>query len=165
MGSPNGYKCFSPFLNHYFVYADVTFSESFFYFKSPSYSIKSPCNTIDIPSLVNILVICDLLGVPCMPSISTPPSLQVYSRCHSPQQPLSDSTQVPTIVSPPHPIIESFVPQNDLLIAPQRGIRSTHNISPHSITLSYHRLSSPLYMMSHYFPLFHCLFVPFLRVF
>jgi len=67
--SQERYKCFSPSLNHYFVYADVTFNESTFYFQSHSHSTESPSHIADIPSIVNILVICDLPGVPCMPSV------------------------------------------------------------------------------------------------
>jgi len=137
--SQKGYKCFSPSLNRYFVSTNVTFNKSSIYFKSSSHSTESPSNIVNIP------MICDLLGVPCTPLVSAPPSLQVYSRRHRPQQPSSDSPQVPTNVSPPDPTIESPLPPSDLPIALRKGICSTCNPSPHYIVLNYHRLSSPFY--------------------
>jgi len=115
--SQERYKCFSPSLNRYFVCADVTFNEFSFYYKSFSPSTESPSNTVNFLSLVNILMLCDLPGVPCTLSVSAPPPLQVYSRRHRPQQPGSDSPQVPTIVSPPDPTIESSLPPSNLPIA------------------------------------------------
>jgi len=91
-------------------------------------------------------MICDLPSVACTPSVSVPPSLQVYSRRHCPQKPVSDSPQVPTTVSPPDPTTESPFPPSDLPIALRKGICFTGNPSPHYIALSYHRLSSPFYV-------------------
>jgi len=47
---------------------------------------------------------------------------------------------VPTTLSPPALTLES-----DLPLALRKGMRSTHNPSPHYIALSYHRLSLPFY--------------------
>jgi len=144
--SQKGYKCFSPSLNRYFVYVGVTFNESCFYFKSHSYSTESPSNIVIVPSIVNILVLCDLLGVPCSSLVSSPPLIQVYNYRHRPQQPSSDSTQVPIIVSPPDPTIESPLQTNDLPIALRKGICSTRSPFPYYIAWSYNRLSSPFYI-------------------
>jgi len=66
--SQKGYKCFSPSLNCYFIFADVTFSDSSLYFKfCPSPSMSSS-NQVNIP-----------LVVPSAPKDSPPPpTLQVY---------------------------------------------------------------------------------------
>ena len=47
---------------------------------------------------------------------------------------------MPTTLSPPALTLESNLP-----IALRKGMRSTHNSSPHYISLSYHRLSLPFY--------------------
>jgi len=110
---PKRIQVFFPSLNCYFVSADVTFNESSFYYKSSSHSTESPSNTVDFPNPINILMICDIPGVPCMPSVSVPPPLQVYSHRHRPQQPASDSPQVPTTMSPPGPTTKSPFPPSD----------------------------------------------------
>jgi len=127
MRSQKGYKCFSPSLNHYYVFADVTFNESYFYFKSSSHSTDSPSNIVNIPNTVNIPMICDLSCMSYTLSVSAPPPLQVYSRRHRPQQPSSDSTQVLTIMSLPDLTIESPLPPSDLPIYLRKGICSRHN--------------------------------------
>jgi len=73
-------------------------------------------------------MICVLPGVPCRPSVFAPLPLQVYSRCHCPQQQASDSPQVPTSVSLPNPTTKSPLPPSDLPIALRKGICSTHVI-------------------------------------
>jgi len=83
--SQKGYKCFSPFLNHYFVSANVTFVEFSLYFNSQSLPL-TPSNSNNSPSTFNVPIVCDPLIVSSSPSIPTPqsasppPSLQVYSR-------------------------------------------------------------------------------------
>jgi len=47
---------------------------------------------------------------------------------------------VATTLSPP-----TLTPEFDLPIPLRKGMRSTRNLSPHYIALSYHRLSLPFY--------------------
>ena len=72
--SQKGYKCFSLSLNYYFISANVTFTESSFYFKSLFSLPMSPSEQ------VRILVVFD---PPVMSSVlkdSHPPLSQVYIR-------------------------------------------------------------------------------------
>ena len=114
--SQRGYKCFSPFLNRYFVSADVTFNEFSFYFKSQS-SPLTPSNPDNSSNTFNIPIVCDPLTV-SSPSVlapqspAAPPPLQVYSRRNRSQPPPCDSTPVPTTLSPP-----ALTPESDLPIA------------------------------------------------
>ena len=87
LGSPRpqkGYKCFYPFLNRYFVSANVTFDEFSHYVKSQS-SPLTPSNPNNFPSTFNVPIVCDPLTVSSSPlvrapqSASPPPPLQVYS--------------------------------------------------------------------------------------
>ena len=75
--SQKRYKCFSVLLNRYFIYADVTFTESSFYFKFSSSLVSSYNQT-------HISIVCDS---PVMSNVPTelPPSppLKVYSRHQS----------------------------------------------------------------------------------
>jgi len=103
--SQKGYKCFSPFLNRYFVSADVTFDEFSLYFKSQTSPLtpSSPDNSF---TTFNVPFVCDPLTVSSSPSVpapqsASPPPLQVYSRRNRSQLPPCDSTQVPTALSPP----------------------------------------------------------------
>ena len=89
-------------------------------------------------------------SIPAPQSASPPQPFQVYSRRNRSQPPPCDSTQVPTTLSPP-----ALTPESDLPIALRKGMRSTHNPSPHYIALSYHRLSLPFYT---------CLFSPFVTI-
>jgi len=102
---------FSPFLNRYFVYADVTFDEFSIYFKSQS-SHLSPFNPINTPRTFNVPFACDPLTVSPPPSIPVPQSASPPPPC--------DSTQVPTTLSPP-----ALTPKSDLPIALQKGMCST----------------------------------------
>ena len=71
--SQKGYKCFSPFLNRYFVSADVTFDEFSLYFKSQS-SPLTPSNPDNSPSTFNVPIVCDPLIVSSSPSVPAPHS-------------------------------------------------------------------------------------------
>jgi len=51
--SQNGYKCFSHFLNHYFLSTDVTFTESPLNFKSSPSPSASPNDQFNIPIVCN----------------------------------------------------------------------------------------------------------------
>ena len=142
--SQKGYKCFSPFLNRYFVSADVTFDEFSRYFKSQT-SPLPPSSSDTSSHTFNVPLVCDPLTVSSSPSVpapqsASPPPLQVYSRRNRSQLPPCDSTQVPTALSPP-----ALTPESDFPIALRKGMRSTRNPSPHYIALSYHRLSLPFY--------------------
>jgi len=133
--SQKGYKCFSPSLNCYFISADVSFTESSFYFKSLSSPIASSSSQIHIP------VVCDSPVMSSVPIESPPsPPLKIYSRRQTFRRPPSDSPLVPDLPSPPALTVEP-----DLPIAIRKGIRSTRNPSPHYTALSYHRLSPPFY--------------------
>jgi len=63
---------FCPSLNCYFIFADVTLTESSLYFKSLSSPPVSPSKPVHITVLV-------LFSVPTNPS--PPPNLQVYRHC------------------------------------------------------------------------------------
>ena len=133
--SQKGYKCFSPSLNHYFISANVTFIESSLYFKSLSSPPVSSSNQINIPR------VCDSPGMSSVPNVSPPsPPHKVDSHYQSSHHPPSDSLLVPNL--PPLPVLTV---ESNLLIAIRKGIRSTHNLSPHYTALSYHRLSQPFY--------------------
>jgi len=118
--SQKGYKCFSPFLSRYFVSADVTFDEFSLCFKSQS-SPLTPSNPDNSPSTFIVPIVCDPLTMSSSPSVlapqsaSPPPPLQVYSRRNRSQPLPCDSTQVPTILSPP-----ALTPESDLPIALQK---------------------------------------------
>jgi len=134
--SQKGYKCFSPSLNRYFIFADVTFTEPSFYFKSLFSPLASSSNQIHIP------VVCDSPVVPNIPMESSlSPPLKVYSHRQTSQHPPSDSPLVSDLSSPPTSTVEL-----DLPVAIRKGIRSTRNTSPHYNALSYHRLSQPFYV-------------------
>jgi len=64
--SQKAYKCFSPSLNRYFISADVTFTESSFYFKSSSSPLVSSSNQTHIP------IVCDSLVMSNVPTESPP---------------------------------------------------------------------------------------------
>jgi len=133
--SRKGYKYFSPSLNRYFISADVTFTESSFYFKSSSSPLVSSSNQTHIP------IVCDSPVMSNVPTESPPsPSLKVYSRRQTSQRSPSDSPLVPDLPTPPTQTVEP-----DLPVSIRKGIRSTRNPSPHYIALSYHRLSQPFY--------------------
>jgi len=133
--SQKGYKYFSPLLNRYFIFADVTFTESSFYFKSSSSPLMSSSNQTHIP------IVCDSHVMSNVPIESPPsPPLKVYSRRQTSQSLPSDSPLVPDIPPSLAPTVEP-----DLSVAIRKGIRSTRNPSPHYTALSYHRLSQPFY--------------------
>ena len=71
--SQRGYKCFSPFLNRYFVSADVTFNEFSLYFKSQS-SPLAPSNPDNSSNTFNVPIVCDPLTVSSSPSVPAPQS-------------------------------------------------------------------------------------------
>jgi len=71
--SQKGYKCFSPFLNCYFVSVDVTFDEFSLYFKSQS-SPLTPSNPDNSSSTINVPIVCDPLTVSSSPSVRPPQS-------------------------------------------------------------------------------------------
>ena len=113
--SQKGYKCFSPFS------VNVALSESSLYFKS--------CPSLSMSSSIALVV-------PSAPNDSPPPpTLQVYSRHQTSHRLSSDSLLVLTPHPPPTPTVEP-----DLPFAIHKGLRFTHNPSPHYTALSYHRL-------------------------
>jgi len=69
--SQKRYKCFSPFLNRYFMSVDVTFDEFFLYFKSQS-SPLTPSNPDNFPSTFNVPIVCDPFIVSSSPSVPVP---------------------------------------------------------------------------------------------
>jgi len=119
--SQKGYKCFSPSLNRYFVFAYVIFIESSLYFKSLSSPFVSPFEQI------HIIVVFDPLVMSSVPANSPPPPpLQDYSLRQSSHRALDESLLV---LDPPSlltPIIKPDIP-----ISIRKGIHSTHNPSLH----------------------------------
>jgi len=125
--SKKGYKCFSPSLNRYFISANVTFTESSFYFKSIFSPLTSSSNQIHIP------IVCDSPIMSNVPTESPPsPPLKVYSRRQTSHRLPSDSPLVSDLPPPPAtaPTVEP-----DLLVAIRKGTRSICNHSPHYTTL------------------------------
>ena len=142
--SQKGYKYFSPFLNRYFVSADVTFDDFSLYFKSQS-SPLSLSNLVKTPSTFNDSIVCDPLTMSPPPLVLAPQSaspspLQVYSHRNRSQPSPCDSTQVPTTLS-----LLALTLVFDLPIALRKDMHFTRNPSPHYIALSYHRLSLSFY--------------------
>jgi len=106
-----------------------------FYFKYLSSPPVSPSNKVHIP------IVFDTPAVSSVPKDSShPPPIQGYSYHQTSHCPSDDSLLVLALLSPP---AQTIVP--DLRIASCKGIRSTHNSSPHYIALSYHKLSQPFY--------------------
>ena len=107
-----GYRCYSPDINRYFIFANVTF------FENPSYSSAAR------PPISNVLSIPFVLPSPYFPSpptdVVTRP-LQVYTHCpRPPTGPLANSSSMPP--SSPAPVSQ---PPDDLPIAIRKGTRPT----------------------------------------
>ncbi|XP_070037129.1 uncharacterized protein [Nicotiana tomentosiformis] len=162
-----GYRCFSPDLQRYLMSADVTFFETQSYFTGsghhldisevplvlsfgdsvtpappPTTPVVAPPTIAPVPpSTTPVVAPPSIDPVPPHNSVqpyAAPPLLTYHRRPHpasgpGDSRPTSDSTRTADLSPLSQPI------------ALRKGVRSTLNLNPHYVGLSYHRLSSPHY--------------------
>ena len=126
-----GYRCYSPDINRYFIYADVTFFENSSFFSSATRP--------HVSDVLSIPLVLPSLDFPSPPTDVVTQPLQVYiRRPRPPTRRLVESSSMPP--SSPAPIPQ---PSDDLPIAIRKGTCSTYNSHPVYNFLSFHRLSLP----------------------
>ena len=128
-----GYRCYSPNIHRYLIFANVTFFEDSYFFSSAPR-----------PPVLDVLSIHLVLPSPDFPSpptdVVTRP-LQVYTRRpRPPPRPLVEASSMPQSSPTPVPQLS-----DDLPIAMRKGTRSTSNPHPVYNFLSFHRLSLPYF--------------------
>ena len=126
-----GYRCYSPQTHRYFLSVDVTFFED-----SPFFSSSESLPVTEVLPLPTI-------SPPIFDDVPSRP-LQVYHRLHHSIVPLPSAKALADSLPIPSASPTLALPLADnLLIALQKGNRSTSNPHPIYNFLSYHRLSSP----------------------
>ena len=127
-----GYQCYSPNINCYYIFVNVTFFEGSSFSSAP----RPP-----VSDVLSIPLVLPSLDFPSPPTDVVTRPLRVYNRYHRPlTRPLPDSSSMP-------PSSPASVPQprDDQPIVIRNGTRSTCNPHPVYNFLSLHHLSLPYF--------------------